>query len=73
MYDELIQLCDALTTPKGFCLLEKRLVDVALRYGVNDLTVLKWKATFEIKGKFEAVIGRPIYNLLPGIEETTFM
>ncbi len=73
VYDELIQLCDALTTPKGFCLLEKRLVDVALRYGVNDLTVLKWKATFEIKGKFEAVIGRPIYNLLPGIEETTFM
>lgn len=29
-YDELIQLCDALTTPKGFCLLEKRLVDVAI-------------------------------------------
>ncbi|WP_407309449.1 HD domain-containing protein [Desulfosporosinus sp. SB140] len=72
-YDELIQLCDALTTPKGFCLLEKRLVDVALRYGVNDLTVLRWKATFEIKEKFENVIGRSIYELLPKIEETTFL
>ena len=73
VYDELIQLCDALTTPKGFCLLEKRLVDVALRYGVNELTILKWKATFKIKGKFEDVIGRSIYELLPGVEETTFL
>jgi len=72
-YDELIQLCDALTTPKGFCLLEKRLVDVALRYGVNDLTILKWEATFEIKRKFEDAIGRSIYDLLPGVEETTFL
>jgi len=72
-YDELIQLCDALTTPSGFCLLEKRLVDVALRYGINDLTVSKWKATFQIKEKFEAEIGILLYNLLPGIKETTFM
>lgn len=72
-YDELIQLCDALTTPKGFCLLEKRLVDVALRYGVNDLTVLKWKSTFEIKDKFDKAIGGSIYDLLPGIERTTFL
>ena len=69
----MIQLCDALTTPKGFCLLEKRLVDVALRYGVNDLTILKWEATFEIKRKFEDAIGRSIYDLLPGVEETTFL
>ena len=72
-YDELIQLCDALTTPSGFCLLEKRLVDVALRYGINDLTVSKWKATFQIKEKFETEIGMHLYNLLPGIKETTFM
>jgi hypothetical protein len=72
-YDELIQLCDALTAPRGFCLLEKRLVDVALRYGINDLTVLKWKATFQIKDKFESKIGMSVYDLLPGIKETTFM
>lgn len=72
-YDELIQLCDALTTPKGFCLLEKRLVDVVMRYGITDLTVLKWKATFEIKAKFEKTIGGSIYALLPGVQETTFL
>jgi hypothetical protein len=69
----LIQLCDALTTSRGFCLLEKRLVDVALRYGINDLTVSKWKATFRIKEKFETEIGMSVYNLLPGIKETSFM
>ncbi|WP_425800882.1 HD domain-containing protein [Desulfitobacterium sp. Sab5] len=72
-YDELIQICDALTTPKGFCLLEKRLVDVALRYGINNLTIAKWGATFQIKKKFEDKIGRSIYDLLPGVKETTFV
>ncbi|MDQ7092326.1 HD domain-containing protein [Desulfosporosinus sp. PR] len=72
-YDELIQLCDALATSKGFCLLEKRLVDVALRYGVNNLSVLKWEATFEIKRKLEEAIGRSVYELLPEIEKTTFL
>ena len=37
-YDRLIQLCDALALPSGFCLIEKRLVDVALRRGVNPFT-----------------------------------
>ncbi len=32
-YDRLVQLCDSLALPTGFCLLEKRFVDVALRYG----------------------------------------
>ena len=72
-YDELIQLCDALATPKGFCLLEKRLVDVVMRYGITDLTVWKWKATFEIKANFEKAIGGSIYALLPGVQETTFL
>jgi hypothetical protein len=30
-YGRLVQLCDALTLPTGFCLLEKRFVDVATR------------------------------------------
>lgn len=30
-YDRLVQLCDALALPTGFCLLEKRFVDVARR------------------------------------------
>jgi hypothetical protein len=71
-YDRLIQLCDALATPTGFCLIEKRMVDVAIRYGVNSFTVEKWKAHFEIQKEFEQAIGESIYRLLPGVVNNTF-
>ena len=48
-YDRLVQLCDALALPTGFCLLEKRFVDVAIRYGTPPVTVDRWKKTLEIK------------------------
>jgi hypothetical protein len=71
-YDRLIQLCDCLALPEGFCLMEKRLVDVALRYGVNDHTLPRWRAFLSIKEQFEQVIGVSIYSLLPGVIENTF-
>jgi hypothetical protein len=71
-YDRLIQLCDSISLPSGFCLMEKRLVDVVMRYGFNDHTLSKWTAFFEIKKEFEAVIGFSIYRLLPDVIETTF-
>ena len=71
-YDELIQLCDALSLPSGFCLIEKRLVDVVLRYGFNAYTLAKWRSYFTIQQKFEQEIGQSIYRLLPGIVENTF-
>ena len=71
-YDRLLQLCDCLAQPGGFCLIEKRLVDVVLRYGVNEFTIPKWKAFTQIQRQFEQVIGRSIYTLLPGVVENTF-
>ncbi len=71
-YDRLIQLCDSLALPTGFCLMEKRLVDVALRYGFNEHTLNKWRAFFEIKTDLERAIGRSVYDLLPGVVATTF-
>lgn len=71
-YDRLIQLCDALALPGGFCLIEKRMVDVALRRGLNDYTLAKWQAIFEIQHTFESQIGQSIYSLLPGVVENTF-
>lgn len=71
-YDRLIQLCDSLAVPKGFCLMEKRWVDVAFRYGVNAFTVQKWKAVCEIKRQFEVRMGCGVYDVLPGVRETTF-
>jgi len=71
-YDKLIQLCDALCLPSGPVLMDKRLLDVTLRYGPNEFTTRKWQAFFDIKQEFEMVIGQSIYSLLPGVVENTF-
>jgi hypothetical protein len=67
-YDRLIQLCDALAKPDGFCLLEQRFVDVALRRGINAFTLDRWRATIDIQRMFEAECGVSIYRLLPGFD-----
>jgi hypothetical protein len=61
-----------LALPSGFCLLEKRLVDVALRYGTSEYTTAKWRLLFENRVNFEQQIGESIYDLLPGVRENTF-
>ena len=66
-YDKLIQLCDALALPNGATYIEKRLVDVTLRRGFNDLTIPKWKAFFELKDYFDNKTGTDIYKLI-GVE-----
>lgn len=71
-YDYLIQLCDCLALPTGFCLIEKRLVDVALRYGTTKYSAEKWRQLFTQKAKFEQQIGQSIYDLLPNVRENTF-
>ena len=63
-YDKLIQLCDALTLPDGATYIEKRLVDVVMRRGFNDLTIPKWKVFFELKEYFDKKTGTDIYKLI---------
>jgi len=71
-YDKLIKLCDYIALDSGFLLMEKRLVDVAIRGGVNEYTIPRWKSSFEIKDYFEQKIRKSIYNVLPGVIENTF-
>ena len=71
-YDKLIQLCDAVALPNGCCLMEKRIVDVVMRYGFNEFTLDKWKASFEIQKYFEDRIGKSIYDVIPNVKEFTF-
>lgn len=52
--------------------MEKRMIDVALRYDVDQYTVPKWQAYTAIKHHFEGKIGRSIYTILPGVVEATF-
>lgn len=70
-YDELIQLCDALCTGSGCCVLEKRWIDVLMRYGWSEHNPAKWKQTLAIKRKFDELAGCNIYDLLPGIVENS--
>lgn len=75
VYDDyilLVQLFDALSLPTGFCLLEKRWVDVVMRYGPHPANVRRWKRTLEIKAYFEERMGVSIYSVLPGVVENTF-
>lgn len=63
-YDRLVQLCDVLAFPTGPCIIEKRLVNIALRHGINDFTIEKWKKTFELKEYFDKKASCNIYELL---------
>ncbi len=71
-YDKLIQLCDSLSLPSGYCLMEKRLVDVTLRYGVNEYTLPRWQAFLRIQNEFDQALHKSIYDCLPGVMENTF-
>lgn len=70
-YDRLVQLCDSLALPTGFCILEKRFVDVTIRYGVHPATIDRWKKILEIKEYFQEKMGCSIYEVLPGVMENS--
>ncbi|HOV13372.1 MAG TPA: HD domain-containing protein [Spirochaetota bacterium] len=70
-YDRLIQLADYLSLHNGFTILEKRMIDIGFRYGVDEKTLIKWKDVFRLKEYFDKKIGKNIYLLLPNITETT--
>jgi hypothetical protein len=75
-YDRLIRLCDSLAMADGFVLMEKRMLDVAIRYGsevgVSAASIRKWRLTMDIRADFERRIGCSVYSLLPGVVENTF-
>lgn len=70
-YDKLIQLCDAISMPEGACIAEKRFVDVALRHGVQDYTIQRWRGYLELKKYFDTLCGCDIYTILPNVYENT--
>lgn len=63
-YDRLIQLCDAIASPEGFCILEVRLIDVAIRNGINKYSIEKWKKFIDLKSYFDKKCHLDVYNLL---------
>lgn len=70
-YDILIQLCDAISLPNGACIMEKRFVDVAIRHGLYDFTIKKWKAFLATKTHFDNLCNCNVYELLPNVLENS--
>lgn len=70
-YDRLGQLIDYLSLPTGFCILEKRIVDVGRRHGVDATAVDRWNRLFDLKDYFDKRTGGNVYDLLPGIAENS--
>lgn len=68
-YDRLVRLCDTLGCAEGFRIIEKSVVDVALRYGEMSGMIEKWRKMFAEKQYVENFAGCNLYDLLPGIRE----
>ena len=77
-YDRLIQLCDCIAMEDKYVIMEKRLIDVVLRYNLKNQVPIgiplleKWKKYLEIRDYFNREIGTSIYNYLPKVVENTF-
>ncbi len=77
-YDRLIQLCDCFSMEDKYVLIEKRLIDVVLRYNLKNQVSLrvpileKWQKYLELKDYFTKIIGKSIYSLLPNVIENSF-
>jgi len=71
-YDRLIQLCDAVSLSSGYCLLEKRMVEAALRRGITQHILPRWRALLDTRAYFDQQIGCSVYDILPGVVESSF-
>ncbi|WP_202621519.1 hypothetical protein [Anaerocolumna sedimenticola] len=71
-YDLLIQLSDAISLPNGACIMEKRFIDVALRHGLPNFTIDKWKAFMNLKVYFDKKCNCDMYSILPNVVENSY-
>jgi len=67
IYDKLVQIGDCMGLPNGVTLIERRILDVNLRYGVIESTMDIWKAVFGLQDEIEKLLGHSIYKVFPEI------
>lgn len=73
VYDRLIQVCDVISLPEGYVLMEKRMLRAALRYGQLTESLKRIIAASDANLRyFEARLGRSLYAVLPGVVDNTF-
>ena len=65
LYDKLIQLCDNVASADGLVVLEKRMVDIVMRYGIDECNLLaRWDQLFAIKKELEALMDASVEDVL---------
>ena len=62
-YDKLIQLCDCLSTAKGICIIEKRLIGGVMKGIYNEFIFKNWCNYLELKEYFDKKCDMNINNL----------
>lgn len=68
-YDRIVQLLDSTVTGEGAVLQEVRMVDTALRYGVDEITLKNWRALIDLRKELEEKLKTSIYDFMPGALE----
>ena len=71
IYDNIIQMCDLFCLDTGFTTVEKRLLDITIRKGIFDNSLLHFEKTMELKSRFEEMMGCSLYELFPEIDDET--
>lgn len=66
IYEKIINLCDLMCTTKNLTI-EKRLIDIFLRRGINENTVYHITQTYKLKKEFDDMLGYNLYDLFPEI------
>ncbi|MCL2342050.1 MAG: HD domain-containing protein [Firmicutes bacterium] len=68
-YDKLVQLADSMSMPDRFVLIETRIIDICLRYGMNENMLESTKEIFKIQAEMENKLGHSVYKLFPEIRD----
>lgn len=68
IYDKIINLSDLMCTDK-ICTLEKRLIDVIIRYGIFENTKYHIEEACKLKSYFDKKLGYNLYDLFDEIKE----
>jgi hypothetical protein len=61
-------MCDLFCLDTGFTTVERRLLDITVRKGVFDNSLLHLEKTMELKCRLEDMMGCSLYDLFPEIE-----
>lgn len=68
IYDNIVQMCDLFCLDTGFTTIERRLLDITVRKGVFDNSMLHLEKTMELKSRLEEMMGCSLYELFTEIE-----